>query len=126
MKKATRALFFSAVVFPGAGFFILGHKRQGYWFLAVTLCVLLFLMADTVYKAQKITENLIASLMRNGILYLEDLLAVLPSLPHTIREQLKTLPGLFPANWVLSLTIVLGVIWVAGIVGVYIQGKKLT
>lgn len=63
--------------------------------------------------------------MRNGVLYLEDLLAVLPSLPHTIREQLKALPGLLPANFVIALTIILGLVWIVGIVSVYLTGKGL-
>lgn len=124
MKPSTKAIIYSAVIFPGAGYFILKDKKKGFTFAALSAACLIFILFDTLVKANTMANQLVQKFTRNGLIDIQALSQTLSTLPSYIREQLLVIEGPLPANFITGLTIVLGVIWVASLAGCYYQGKK--
>ncbi|MDN4500859.1 hypothetical protein QX776_00445 [Alteromonadaceae bacterium BrNp21-10] len=60
MKKTTKAVLFSALVFPGSGHFILGRMKTA-WVLLITSLVAIFNLGSTLLAtAQTIADKIIA------------------------------------------------------------------
>lgn len=119
MKKHTKAILYSVLIFPGSGFFVLGQKRIGYSFAAITLVFLTAAMIDAAHKANSISDSLIQSVTRHGLVDPQLLISKLDTLPSFIREQILITPGLLP-EWLSTLSNYgLLLIWAAGIAGLW-------
>lgn len=126
MKKHTKAIIYSVLIFPGSGFFVLGHKRIGYSFAAATLIFLTAAMIDAAHKASSISDSLLQSVTRHGLVDPQLLISKLDTLPSFIREQMLITPGLLP-EWLSTLSNYgLLVIWIAGIAGLWMIKARLS
>ena len=126
MKNHTKAIIYSVLIFPGSGFFILGQKRLGYGFVAVTLVFLTAAMIDAAHKASSISDSIIQSVTRHGLVDPQLLISKLDTLPSFIREQMLITPGLLP-EWLSTLSNYgLLVIWIAGIAGLWMIKARLS
>lgn len=123
MKPSTKAIIYSAVIFPGAGYFILNDKKKGFTFAALSAACLVFILFDTLVKANTMANQLVQKFTRNGVLDIQALSQTLSTLPTYIREQLLIIEGPLPASFITGLTVVLAIIWLASLVGCYYQGK---
>ncbi len=125
MKINTKAILYSVLIFPGSGFFTLGQKRIGYSFAAITLVFFTAAMIDATHKANSISQSIIQSVTRHGLLDPQLLISKLDTLPGVIREQLLITPGLLP-DWLSTLSHYgLLVLWVAGIAGLWLVKTNL-
>lgn len=122
--KMKKALIYSLLIFPGAGFFILGRKPWGYACTVLATVIALLVVIDSVYKALAISENLVASLAQGGSISSSSLPELLLHLPAYVQAQMYAVPGLFSATVSTTLLVLLGIIWLIGIVGVYYVGRS--
>ena len=109
MKVATKAALFSAIVFPGAGYFIVKKNVQGSVALLVTLTGLAIMMVEAYQKAQIIAEKIVAGTIPLDILI--------------IREQIILTPGNLTPEEVTYLSFAIGAVWLFGIVDCYRIGR---
>ncbi len=111
MKISNKAALYSAIVFPGAGYFIVKRKPLAYLFLGLTLLCLWPLSREIFYKANRIAEQILQG-----------------SLPYSItsiREQIHSMPGLLSQQTITGISIALILLWSLGILDAYRVGKKL-
>ncbi|MBM7071462.1 hypothetical protein JQC92_05345 [Shewanella sp. 202IG2-18] len=60
MKPSTKALLFSAFVFPGSGHFILKQRLRGWVYIIVTVGAFALLMQKIMEIANKIANEIVA------------------------------------------------------------------
>ncbi|NRB38225.1 MAG: hypothetical protein HRU20_07110 [Pseudomonadales bacterium] len=111
MKTSSKSVIYSAVVFPGAGYFILSKKKQAMVFLALTLSCLCVIFYDAYYKAQIIADKIV-----NGYLAIDI---------NVIRNEIQTSTGIVDPFIITSITIAIGLLWLLGIVDCYRIGRSL-
>ena len=111
MKLATKAVIFSGIVFPGAGYFIVGKKLKGSVSLALVIGGLAFIMADVFYRANIIAEKIIYGQVPNDVL--------------AIRQEILLTPGNLSPQLMSGLSIAIGLIWLLGIIDSYLIGRQL-
>lgn len=111
MKLSSKAAMFSAIVFPGAGYFIVKKTIRGGVSLAVTIACLIFIMADVFQRA---------NIVRDKIIYGE-----IPVDIAVIREQILLTPGSMSPQDVGALSIVIGLVWVVSILDSYLTGRRI-
>jgi uncharacterized protein DUF6677 len=58
MKKSTKALLFSALLFPGAGHFLLKRYRRGVLLLTITLAALIIIVRDALQQALVLVDKI--------------------------------------------------------------------
>lgn len=109
MKLSTKAALFSSIVFPGSGYFIIQKNIRGFIFFFITIAVLSVIMIEVFHKAQIIAEKIVQGLIPLDI--------------NIIREQILTMPAVFSPQLMSSLSIVIGVLWLVGIVDSYRIGR---
>ncbi len=102
MKLSTKAALYSGLVFPGAGYFIIKKITHGTVSCLMSLAGLTVVVIEVFHKAQAISEKIITGAMPVDI--------------GLIREQILTIPGTFPPEIVSSISIMIGLIWLVGIV----------
>lgn len=109
MKTATKAALFSAIVFPGAGYFVVNKKVQGTIAFLITLTGLSIMMVEAYQKAQIIAEKIVAG--------------VIPVDIQAIREQIVLTSGNLSPETVTYLSISIGAVWLFGIIDCYRIGR---
>ncbi len=112
MKLSTKAVIYSAVIFPGAGYFLLNHFKRGILALSVIMACFCVLMFESFYKAQLIVEKM--KLSGNFTLNIEEIL-----------HQLTTIQGKLPELWVSTISWTLFIVWLISLIDVYRLGRKL-
>jgi hypothetical protein len=112
MKISTKAVIYSGIVFPGAGYFFVGSKTRGISSIVATLGCLAFIMVETFYKAQVIAQQIIDS-------------GLAPTSFDQIQQMIATTPGILPEMLLTGAYIVIGLIWIGGLIDCYRIGKKL-
>lgn len=111
MKLSIKAVIFSAIVFPGAGYFIVDRKIKGMASLIVTIGCLVFIMVDVYHRANIIAEKIIYGVIPNDI--------------AAIREQILLTPGNMTPELISSLSMVVGLVWVISILDGYLIGRRI-
>jgi len=119
MKISTKAMLYSIIVFPGAGYFVLKQKRRGFIALVATLGLFFTLVYEAIYKAQILAEAMVRDILNSGQIPF-DIFYILE-----LREKIETVPGYFPAWFVTLATILLVAIWLVSIIDTYRLGKKV-
>lgn len=126
MKLPAKAALYSALVFPGAGYFILHRNKQAIAFLLITLICLVALAYEPVSQLPFIIQK--TQLMAEKIAYGQlpmDLTVIIPIIRQDIINTLDS------ANPILigSISISLGILWGIGVIDCYRLGRlkeKLT
>ena len=59
MKPALKAALCSGLIFPGCGYFSIGHYRRGFLTLLVALSCLAIVVIDTYHKARTVADQLL-------------------------------------------------------------------
>ncbi|MEH6591604.1 MAG: hypothetical protein V7746_15195 [Halioglobus sp.] len=109
MKKSTKAIVFAVLVFPGAGYFILGAMKRGLAVLITTLACLAVILLESIHKAEYISQQIL-----DGNISLDAL---------AIREQIESAPGLFSPGLISALSVIILLLWITGIVDAYRLGR---
>ncbi len=121
MKLPLKAALYSALVFPGAGYFILKRNKQATAFLILTLIGLAGLAYEPVSQFPLIIKKtqLIAEKIAYGQLPM-DLTVIVPMIRQDIISTLNS------ANPILigSISIILGILWVIGVIDCYRLGRS--
>jgi TM2 domain-containing membrane protein YozV len=60
MRKSVKAALFSALVFPGAGHFILGKRVRGLLFSAISIVCLFVIVSSAVEIAREISGEIVS------------------------------------------------------------------
>lgn len=110
MNRSKKAALLSAVVFPGAGHWYLGKRKQAIALFAASAVATYVLVAGALAQANLIADKVISGELEPEISQLMVLL----------QEQIS-------ANETSSMstaTIALVVIWMVGVVGAWIAGRK--
>ena len=110
MKKSTKAVLFSALVSPGAGYFVLGARKRGLAALIASAILIGVVVIDSNHKAKAIAQKIV-----NGDITLDI---------ATIREQIATAPGMFSERTIEVAVALLLTLWVVGIVDAYRLGRQ--
>lgn len=121
MKLPIKAALYSALVFPGAGFFILQRNKLAIVFLLLTLAGLAGLAYEPVRQIPSIIQKtqLIAEKIAYGQLPM-DITVIIPMIRQDI---LNTLDSANP-TLIASISITLGVLWIIGVVASYRLGQQ--
>ena len=110
MKRATKAALLSALVFPGAGYFIVNKTKQALTFILLTLTGLSAIIYDSVYKAQ-----IIAQKVTSGALSLD---------ANIIREEILKTQGVISPELISAITFAIATLWIVAIIDSYRLGKS--
>jgi len=110
MKLSTKAAIYSALVFPGAGYFVVKKTVHGAVAFLITFVGLALVMVEAFHKAQIIADKMVAGAIPLDI--------------GVIREQILTTPGVFSATVVSAISIVIGVVWLGGIIDSWRIAKR--
>lgn len=110
MNKSTKALLYSFLVIPGAGYFVLGAKKRGMVSVTAAVIMIVMISIDSSHKAQTIAQDIIDGKISLGI--------------TEIREQIATTPGLFSEGTIGAVAALLLALWIIGIADVYRIGRR--
>ena len=121
MKLSLKAVLFSTLVFPGAGYFILQKTKQAMAFLLLTLIGLAALAYQPVKQIPVVIQK--TQLMAEKIAYGQLPMDITVIVPLIRQDILNTLDS---ANPVLigSISIAIGVLWLIGILDCYRLGRQ--
>jgi len=111
MKKATKAILFSALVFPGSGYFFLGKARYGWSCIIAVIAVIAVYMIEAHSKAQAIAQKIL-----NG------------EIPYSIAaviKQIHLVPGTFEPTLLENLGYGLIGMWFISLIHCAVIGNKL-
>lgn len=111
MKLSTKAALFSALVFPGSGYFVVERKAKGMAFVLVVLSIVVLFMVEVIYKAQLIAQEIVEGHISYEI--------------SAIREQIILMPGKFDANIIMYASWLLSILWLISIVDAYRLGRAI-
>ena len=111
MKLSTKAAIYSAVIFPGAGFFIVNKKRTGYAFLIMTLACLWPIIHEVFYKSRIIVDKIVQGELANDFLIIQD--------------QILTQPGVIPDSVLTGTSMAIAFLWLLGVIEAYRFGRTL-
>jgi len=109
MKTATKAALFSAIVFPGAGYFVVQRRVQGAIAFLITLTGLSIMMVEAYQKAQIIAEKIVAGIIPLDI--------------QVIREQIVLTSGNLSPEIATYLSLSIGAVWLFDIIDSYRIGR---
>lgn len=110
MSRSIKAALLSALIFPGAGHFLLRQYRRGVFLLLVSLLALSVIVTISTRQALAIVDEINSGQV--------------PANAATITELLENPPD-DEGSWQVSVcTIVLGTCWLFGIVDAYRLGRK--
>ncbi|MCK5336121.1 MAG: hypothetical protein KAQ67_08160, partial [Gammaproteobacteria bacterium] len=112
MKPSIKAVVFSAIVFPGAGYFIVNKTARGSAAIAITISCMVFIMVDVDHRANIIAEKIVYG----------EIVYEFPFDIAVIREQVLLTPGNLSQEVISNISIVIGLIWVVSIVDGYFIG----
>ncbi len=111
MKLSIKAALLSGLVFPGAGYFIVRKKITGLIIFILTCSGLSALIVDTTHKAKIIAEKI-----NQGVIPLDI---------NIIQEQIHITPGVFSANTLIGISVIIGLLWIVGVADCYRIGKNI-
>lgn len=111
MQLPNKALLYSAIIFPGSGYFITKNKVLGFIFILITLLLLTPLMIEANYKAQLIAQEIVYGGLSLNI--------------FQIREMIERTPGILSSQQVNLIYGGLLLLWLTGMVDSYRRAKKL-
>ncbi len=111
MKLATKAAIYSGLVFPGAGYFVVKKAIHGSISFLITFAGLAVVVIEAFHKAQVIAEKIVVGAIPVDI--------------GLIRERILETPGAFSPEVVSSVTIMIGLVWLVGIVDSYRIGAGM-
>lgn len=111
MKLSIKAAMFSAIVFPGAGYFVVDRKVRGIAALIVTISILIFMMRDIFYRANIIADKIVYG--------------VIPYDIASLREQILLTPGQLSQELMTNLSLVIALIWIVSIIDAYFVGRRI-
>lgn len=121
MKLSIKATLYSALVFPGAGYFILNRNKQAITFLLLTIAGLACIAYEPIKQIPLVIQK--TQLMAEKIAYGQlpmDLTVIVPMIRQDILNTLdSTNPTLMS-----SISISLGILWLIGIFDCYRLGKQ--
>jgi len=109
MKLSTSAVIYSTIVFPGAGYFVVGYKKRAIFALTISLICLGFLMVEAFHKAQIIAEKIV--------------MGTIPYDINIIREQIILTSGILDKQTITLITFCITTVWIVGIVDSYRIGR---
>ncbi len=110
MKLSTRALLYSGLVFPGAGYFVVKKIVRGIIAFLMTFVGLVVVMVEAFHKAQIIAEKIV--------------MGAIPIDISVIREQILVTPGVFSTTVVSVVSAMIGLVWLVGIVDSWRLAKQ--
>ena len=73
MNTAGKAALYSAIVFPGSGYFFTQKKNRGWISMALSLVILGILMKEAWYKAQIIAQKIVMGEIPHDFLEIQKL-----------------------------------------------------
>ena len=107
MKKETKALLYSALVFPGLGQLVLKSTRLGIVVMSLAICSLIIVLKHVVDSARMIVDRVLAGEVSADIYTIRQLVA---------EQQANT------ASTTVDLALsVLVLTWIISIIGVYLR-----
>ena len=109
MKKSTKAALFSALIFPGAGQFLLKKKALGCGFAISAGVAIYYIMSSMMTLALSVTEQVI-----NGDMALDE-----NAIQSMLGAQSANATSGIDTAWIIFL-----VIWVLSILDAYRSGLK--
>jgi len=110
MKLSVKVLIYSGLVFPGAGYFILKKKLRGAITFAITISCLLFILTEIFHRANIIAEKIIHGEISYDI--------------AIIRDQILLTPGSLSEGTMNALSMVIGMVWLIGILDSYYLARR--
>ena len=116
MKLSTRAAIFSAIVFPGAGYFVLGMTRRAVIFTGLTLLAVAVLVYEAFHKAQIIAQGIASDFLASGGLQFD---------LFEIRDQIEAIPSVINSSVLTGIYIGLAFLWIFSSINCYRLGKLL-
>ena len=112
MSKATQALLWAAVIFPGAGHLYLNHFKRGIALVAISLLILSLMF----FRFSQQMHNVLDKDLADGrVLDLQNLQHIISMTLQASAADFSLLSGL----WVLLLC------WLVGMIDAYRLGKKM-
>tara|TARA_R110002072_G_scaffold140765_1_gene285139 strand:+ start:5624 stop:5968 length:345 start_codon:yes stop_codon:yes gene_type:complete len=111
MKLSIKAALFSALVFPGSGYFIVKSKTKAWLCVISVLCILVIFMLEAVHKAQLIAQKIVSGHISYEI--------------SALQEQILLMPGRFDANIITSATWLIIILWLISTVDSYRLGRSI-
>ncbi len=111
MKLSTRAALYSALVFPGAGYFVVKKPVYGSIAFLITFAGLAVVVTEAFHKAQIIAEKIVTG--------------AIPADIGEMREQMLAIPGVFSPEVVSGVTVIIGLVWLVGVVHGYQLGARI-
>ncbi|MCF6323149.1 MAG: hypothetical protein L3J89_02295 [Gammaproteobacteria bacterium] len=110
MKLSTKALIYSGLVFPGAGYFVVKKTVRGSTAFLITFVGLVVVMIEVFHKAQIIAEKIV--------------MGAIPVDISVIREQILVTPGVSSTSVVSVVSVVIGLVWLVGVVDSWRLAKQ--
>ena len=110
MKTEHKAAIYSAIVFPGSGYFFTNQKIRGYLCLATCVVILFILMREAWFKAQIISKKIV--------------FGEIPFDLNHIREQILTTPSIYSDSMISLVYGVLFLVWASSLIDSYLIAKK--
>ena len=111
MKKSHKAALLCTTVFPGAGYFMLSKPIHGVFSLVLALLSLVIIMKDAMFKADIISQKILAGQMSFD--------------PILITQQLISGPSLYSTSIINTLALVLMSTWLITAFDCYRLGRIL-
>jgi hypothetical protein len=109
MKKSTKAALFSALVFPGAGHFYLKRYVPGSVIIGIAIACTYYIVSKAIDRAYQIVDQIESGAVQFDIV--------------TITEMVSKQPTGSEADLLNLATLLLGGIWVVGIIAAYLAGQ---
>lgn len=113
MQLSKKAALYSGCIFPGAGYFLIGHIARAYSCVLFSLTLVVLIVYDSVQKALTISQQIVAS-------------GEIPTDINTLITQINATPGAFAADVHTAMTILIATMWLISILDCYRLGKKLS
>ena len=110
MKNFQKALLVSLLVFPGAGYFLVGKRTLGVICLSLVLVCLGVISVDVAHRTTGIAQAMMA-----GQVVSTDL--------SDLMTLIHSTPGYFPQKLVFTVSLSLGVIWASSSLHLYIMSR---
>jgi uncharacterized membrane protein len=109
MKKSTKAALLSALVFPGTGHFYLKRYLAGSVILGLALACTYYIVSKAIDQAYQIVDQIQSGAVQSDI--------------ATISEMVSKQSTGGEADLLNLVTLLLGLIWVVGIIAAYLAGQ---
>ncbi len=77
--------------------------------MAITLVCLSFIIYEAFYKAQAIAEKIVSGQISYDV--------------GAIQELIKSTPGVFSSEFISGISIIIGLVWIVGLIDSYRLGK---